>query len=65
VHAWRHRVHARSLRCTAHTLRLAQRPAGEHFPRVRTLGYDMMLVAIDIAQADTAEGNLMITPTSQ
>lgn len=46
-------------------LRLTQLPAGKHIALVRAVGYDSLLFAIDIAQSDTAEADLMLTPTTQ
>lgn len=46
-------------------LRLAQLPAGKHVALVRAVGYDSLLFAIDIARADTAEADLMLTPIAQ
>lgn len=46
-------------------IRLTQLPAGKHIALVRAVGYDSLLFAIDIAQSDTAEADLMLTPTTQ
>ncbi len=46
-------------------LRLTQLPAGKHIALVRAVGYDSLLFAIDIAQSDTAEADLMLTPIAQ
>lgn len=46
-------------------VRLTQLPAGKHIALVRAVGYDSLVFAIDIAQADTAEADLMLTPIAQ
>lgn len=50
---------------SAGNLRLTQLPAGKHIALVRAIGYDSLLFAIDIAQSDTAEADLMLTPNTQ
>ncbi|MBL0937637.1 MAG: carboxypeptidase-like regulatory domain-containing protein [Gemmatimonadaceae bacterium] len=50
---------------SAGNLRLTQLPAGKHIALVRAVGYDSLLFAIDIAQSDTAEAELMLTPITQ
>lgn len=49
----------------ARTPRLAQLAAGKHIARARTVGWQPMLIPIDVAQADTAEGDPMLAPTAQ
>jgi hypothetical protein len=46
-------------------LRLTQLPAGKHIALVQAVGYDSLLFAIDVAQSDTAEAELMLTPITQ
>jgi len=46
-------------------LRLTQLPAGKHVALVQAIGYDSLLFAIDVAQSDTAEAELMLTPIAQ
>jgi len=46
-------------------LRLTQLPAGKHVALVQAIGYDSLLFAIDVAQSDTAEADLMLTPIAQ
>jgi hypothetical protein len=46
-------------------IRLTQLPAGKHIALVRAFGFDSLLFAIDIAQSDTAEADLMLTPVTQ
>lgn len=46
-------------------LKLARLPAGKHIALVRAIGYDSLLFALDIAQGDSAEADLMLTPIAQ
>jgi hypothetical protein len=46
-------------------VRLTQLPAGKHVALVQAIGYDSLLFAIDVAQSDTAEADLMLTPIAQ
>lgn len=46
-------------------LTLTRLPAGKHIALVRAIGYDSLLFALDIAQGDSAEVDLLLSPIAQ